>query len=717
MAGRVALDFKQFKHVSSDGKTTKLKHQDGHFLVLSHKSLSHEAQKQLGALSKVTAENVSHSEHSQSNANNERQMSNGGKVVDKSQSNENAMLPESEARDKAVQYGKGEAPTRSASQVLQDAAANWWDAPQKKAEGGDVEERVHAPDNYGKPEAIRDISSVPDEAIADQPALDENEQLIDKSAAVPLQAAAQSQVSNDRVEVQKLYNSIVSGNPNNSASQINTRPWAVFGPNGEPPKAFDANSWTQAEQMAEKLKSDATGVSQEKQGQIQADNEVRMRAGLPPMEVPAGAIQPPQPKGNIEPQASSMAQSMPEQQDSMQAGMGNQADLMQQGYQNEMAGVQGMAKAEGGLGQEQAKAYNTNIEAGNNAQLLFNERYKALEAERQAHMADIKNAHIDPDKYWNNHSKIAAGIGMILAGFNPSGTPNAAIQYLQHQMDQNIEAQKQNLNSQQNLLAANLRQFGNAKDAVDMTRLMQADIMQNALGKAAAEAKNPMAQQAALIAQGKLQKEYAPLQMQMAMRQAMTKIAQNPSGDPARDVATANHMVSYFRASGMLDQAKEMESRIVPGVGVATIPVPEATRTQLVAHQQLDNAAKDLYKWASTHSTIVPGTAEYNVGAQKAQALQQMYRHGQLHTVYREGEQPLLDKVVNGNPAGFLKYFSSLPKLKEVIEQNDRQANILKQSSGLRPAQQQEQAEPVVRMVKGRAALFDPVSKKFLGYK
>src|SRR6202020_262 len=129
------------------------------------------------------------------------------------------------------------------------------------------------------------------------------------------------------------------------------------------------------------------------------------------------------------------------------------------------------------------------------------------------------NGHIDPEKYWTGtkdpvtgeqvggHSKIASAIGMILAGFNPAGKPNAAIDMLKFQMENNLKAQAQNLDSKQNLLRANLQQFHNVRDAMDATRLNIADITQAQLGKAAATAKSAGAQNAAAMAKLQLQKQ------------------------------------------------------------------------------------------------------------------------------------------------------------------------------------------------------------------
>jgi hypothetical protein len=56
MAGRIALDLKMFKHLSSDGNCTTLLHKDGHKLVVAHKALSPDMQAQLSKLPKNNEE-------------------------------------------------------------------------------------------------------------------------------------------------------------------------------------------------------------------------------------------------------------------------------------------------------------------------------------------------------------------------------------------------------------------------------------------------------------------------------------------------------------------------------------------------------------------------------------------------------------------------------------------------------------------------------------
>jgi hypothetical protein len=263
-------------------------------------------------------------------------------------------------------------------------------------------------------------------------------------------------------------------------------------------------------------------------------------------------------------------------------------------------------------------------------------------------------------------------------------------------MEQNIKAQEANLNSRQNLLAANLKQFGNLKDAKEMTRMMQADILTNELQKAAATAQSPMAKAEALNAAGKLQMEFAPMQQQFAMRRAMMQLANDPNG--SKDGAI-QQMISYKRALGDHAGAKELEDHYVPGVGYSpNQPIPQPVREKLIAHQEMDKQLKDLYSFVHSHNTLIPGTPAYVQGQQKAMALQTMIREGMLNTVYREGEQPLLDKMIQSNPAGILKTLKTIPQIGELTHQNEMKFNTLKQAYGL-PVHQA--AEPQYKIVKG----------------
>lgn len=242
------------------------------------------------------------------------------------------------------------------------------------------------------------------------------------------------------------------------------------------------------------------------------------------------------------------------------------ASLMVSGYKQSKQGINQEAAAIGALGDKQAAILNEQAAAQAEAVNQYKKDYSVLEAERQAHIADIQAGHIDPNKYWDNNSKVAAAIGMIIGGFNPTNSPNAAMNFLKFQMEQNLQAQQANLNSNQNLLNANLRQFGNLKDAQEFTRVMQADVVSNQLKMAAAKAQSPMAKAAALRAAGQLDTESAQKFEAFAKKKALDQLtASAQSGDPSK----MNTLIAGLEAAGQHEMAKDYRSRAVPGLGFA----------------------------------------------------------------------------------------------------------------------------------------------------
>lgn len=78
MAGRIALDLKQFKHLKSDGKSTTLKHSDGHVLTIAHQHLSPESKEQLSALSKIAKQDQTSNQAQEAQDQQNPKMADGG---------------------------------------------------------------------------------------------------------------------------------------------------------------------------------------------------------------------------------------------------------------------------------------------------------------------------------------------------------------------------------------------------------------------------------------------------------------------------------------------------------------------------------------------------------------------------------------------------------------------------------------------------------------
>jgi hypothetical protein len=99
------------------------------------------------------------------------------------------------------------------------------------------------------------------------------------------------------------------------------------------------------------------------------------------------------------------------------------------------------------------------------------------------------------------------------------------VYFLNKNIDRDIEGQRANLGKSENLLSANMKQFGNLRDATDMTKVMQMDIVKNQIAQAAATAQGPLAQARAQQAIGQIDQQIAPIMSQMAMRKSLLSAA------------------------------------------------------------------------------------------------------------------------------------------------------------------------------------------------
>lgn len=438
-------------------------------------------------------------------------------------------------------------------------------------------------------------------------------------------------------------------------------------------------------------KEDENKLDQEKQQkQLNQINLARQNLGMPPvpgttLPNPIEAMQPPAPQPD---QNQTQPQQQPPQAPPQQNPM-DQVGLLNKGYQEEIAGAQAKAKAVGPMAEEQAKAYADHVNSVQQAQGAYKIAYDALENERQNHMKDIQAGYIDPNKYWQDHSKVASGIGMILAGFNPTNNPNAATNFLKFQMEQSMKAQEMNLQAKQNLLSSNIHQFGNLRDAQDATRLMMADQLQAQINQAAAKAASPMAKAQALSAMGEINRAYAPLALQVSMRQALMGLV-NHGGAPGAVDQTLNYMEAMSPGS-----SKEYRERYVPGfVGnggpFASVSVPEPARNSLSAYQNVDRLINEAKGMANKPWTSM-SPAERAKGQTLLGELQSQIRTAEEQGVYKESEANFMKGLLGGNPASALAKISTEPKLQEM--QRIKHAEALQKAAqyGLKPAGSQQQ--------------------------
>ncbi len=453
------FDAKKFKKVGGDKEHTILQHADGHQLKILHKAMSPDNRAMLQAIP----------------------MADGGEV---------------KKPDPDSNMGKGMKSIRDAfgPKTPQKPAA------QPMADGGKVEPLEETLQAAGVP-PIKDAA-------------------VDDSSA-----PVSSQVDPIAAQKQDLYNQQLTAAMPDVVGGMSTQqvsPESKFGPNGEQPTAFNADAWKQAEQKfkAEQDAKDAAG--QALAAKAIEENKIRQSAGLQPLPLPPGAVANPE-AATPAPADRAPAGAAPQ---GPQDPYGTQAysDAYMKGIHEQKAGLEQQALAEAQQGKNQAAILQAQAAQQQEQINTFQSHNADLENERQNFMKDVQNNHIDPQHYMNSldtGGKISTAIGLILGGLGGGGTSNQALTFLNSQIDNDIKAQQAELGKKENLLSANLKQFGNLRDATSMTKVMMSDLMSNKLQQAAAQAQGPLAKARALQAIGAINANSAATQSQIAMRKTL----------------------------------------------------------------------------------------------------------------------------------------------------------------------------------------------------
>lgn len=272
-------------------------------------------------------------------------------------------------------------------------------------------------------------------------------------------------------------------------------------------------------------------------------NAKRQALGLPPLPAGQGLGMPAQGMASQQPMPGQRANaSAAPAAPSDPFGYGAQQEAQEQGYTMQQKGLAGEAEAQANMGHAQEKSINAAAQAEMNLQKEFHETYQALEDDRKARMEALDRAKINPNKYWEERSipgKVSSIIGMILGGLGGGllHQENPALKLFQAQVDNSLKAQQANLGKQENLLAANMKQFGNLHDAMNITRMQLHDKLAMDLQKAAAHAQDPMAKARLLQEAGKLMQANAPIAQQLAMKKTLLSGAARGVVNPAMAIS------------------------------------------------------------------------------------------------------------------------------------------------------------------------------------
>lgn len=204
----------------------------------------------------------------------------------------------------------------------------------------------------------------------------------------------------------------------------------------------------------------------------------------------------------------------------------SQLDSMQQSINQMQGGVNAQAAAEGAQGKQEAQAAQQHQAQIQEIDNHFQKTSQSIDAEREAVYNDLANGHIDPHHFVNSMSGFGKGmtaIGLLLGGIGSGLThgPNVALDFLNKNIDRDIEGQKAEMGKKENLLTHLNQQFGNIRDATTMAKAMQADMYAAKINEVAAQSKNPMAIAKAQQTGAALRLKYEPEIEQLKLRQAV----------------------------------------------------------------------------------------------------------------------------------------------------------------------------------------------------
>jgi hypothetical protein len=385
------------------------------------------------------------------------------------------------------------------------------------------------------------------------------------------------------------------------------------------------------------------------------------KAPSAPQVVSPAHIETPQTQETVAPreiaaQSSAVSPLMKAEQDSAR-GMVNANNSGIQGYKD-------LAEAKGKIGTAEAKQYEHTNNAIAEAEKKFTEVTATLTKDGDTlwkEMSDPKS-NVNPEHFWQNHSKIASAIGILLSGFRTEAGENPAAKYIQQQMDMDLRAQEANLGKKKSLLEFNLHRFGNVKDAYMASRVAQNDMLINNIHKIAAENASPMAKAQAQIESVQLKQQNAQLIHKLAMSQALMSLNKT-------NADSVNSTMQYLRATNP-EKAKELEPLAVPGIGFASVPVPEKAREEMTAMQDLDHKLQKLETFAKKHQGTVLDRGIINEGKTLAADATSAARKAGGMGVYREGEQHFIEQLIDPDPTKFAANIRTTPKYKALRDSN-----------------------------------------------
>jgi hypothetical protein len=270
------------------------------------------------------------------------------------------------------------------------------------------------------------------------------------------------------------------------------------------------------------------------------------------------------------------------------------------GLGQEQAGNTALAEAQGEEGTKAAKAYQDTATAI--AALPTQQAIIKKNSDNDAALAkSFQSGAIDPDHYFQNHSKVAAGIGILLSGLGQAigagkVQGNGALDVIQNGINRDIEAQKQNSGQKLTLWQMNRQALGNDLAANATTQNQLYTALQHKISATAAASQKPVALAQAQINNAKIQQIKDANNFKLSLLQ--------PTSDNPDPASRIQFLVPQERQQKVVDEINAAKNTVTAAPSI---------------YEAFDQAAKEARpftgKTGTSLAAFVPGQ---QTAAQKA---------------------------------------------------------------------------------------------------
>lgn len=235
-------------------------------------------------------------------------------------------------------------------------------------------------------------------------------------------------------------------------------------------------------------------------------------------------------------------------------------DLMD-AYNQGLKGIKENQDVQSKLSQANSDILTSDVDAKKDLMDGFKQNTDDFQNSQKQFMQDFMNNHVNPNHYQESMSsgqKVGTAIGLLLGGISTPFTHqgNPALDFLNKQIDRDIEAQQSRIGQQKTLLEANQNLYHDQLMATNATRIQLNDITTAKIQQAAANLGTPAAKAAADLAASQFKLQNNNLLQQNALRATVLHSAQANGGQglDAIDLAHAGLMTA--------EQAEKEQSSI-----------------------------------------------------------------------------------------------------------------------------------------------------------